>query len=87
METSLANKSLARADVSGVVIPTNINPGTFIQMAADNNNFNEETMDGKNTTYAKTLASYQCRQYGPMPAWVVHADHSEKSDRWMPLGI
>ena len=78
VETSLANESLARADISGVIIPTNINPGTFIQMAADNNDINEETIDGKNTTHATTLAIYQRKQYGPMPAQVVHADHSNK---------
>ena len=77
VETSLANENLARADVSGVLIPTNINPGTFIQMAADND-INEETIDGKNTTHATTLAIYQRKQYGPMPARVVHADHSNK---------
>lgn len=58
VETSLANESLARADISGVIIRTNINPGTFIQMAADNNDINEETIDGKNTTQATTLAIY-----------------------------
>lgn len=47
METSFANESLAKADVSGVIIPTNINPGAFIQMAADNNDISEETIDGK----------------------------------------
>ena len=42
METSLGNESLARADYSGVLIPNNKNPGAFIQMAADNNDINEE---------------------------------------------
>ena len=65
LETSLANESLARADCSGVLIPTNINPDVFIQMAADNNDINEETIDGKNTTHATTRAIYQRQQYGP----------------------
>ena len=78
VETSLANESLARSDYSGVLIPTNINPGAFIQMAADNNDINEETIDGKNTTHATTLAIYQRQQYGPMPARVVRANHSKR---------
>lgn len=78
VENSLANESLAKADVSGVIIPTNINPGTFIQMAADNNDINEETIDGKNTTHATTLAIYQRKQYGPMPERLVHGDPSKK---------
>ena len=78
VETSLANESLAKADVSGVIIPTNINPGAFIQMAADNNDINEETTDGKNTTHATTLAIYQRKQYGPMPERLVDGEHSTK---------
>ena len=50
VETSLVNENLARADLTGVLIPTNISPGAFIQMAADNNDINEETIDGKNNT-------------------------------------
>ncbi|CAB4003576.1 Hypothetical predicted protein [Paramuricea clavata] len=78
VETSLANESLARSKTSGVIIPTNINPGVFIQMAADNNDINEETLDGKKTTHATAMAIYQRKQYGPKPARVVHADHSKK---------
>lgn len=57
METSLTNESLATADVSAVIIPTNINPGAFIQMAADNKDINKETINGKNMTRATTSAS------------------------------
>ena len=78
VETSLANESLAKADVSGVIIPTNINPGAFIQMAADNNNINEETTDSKNTTHTTTLAIYKRKQYGPTLERLVHGDHSKK---------
>ena len=56
VETSLANESLAKADVSGVIIPTNINPGAFIHMAADNNGINEETIDGKNPRHIPAQA-------------------------------
>lgn len=65
VETSLANESLARADVSGVIIPTNISPGAFIQMAADNNDINEESIDGKNTTHATTLAIWPTQTVWP----------------------
>lgn len=81
VETSLANESLARADIAGVVIPTNISPGVFIQMAADNDDINEETLDGKNSTHATTLALYKRKQYGPMPQRIVHASHSRKKQR------
>lgn len=57
VETSLTNESLATADVSAVIIPTNINPGAFIQMAADNKDINKETINGKNMTRATTSAS------------------------------
>ena len=75
VETSLANESIARAHASGVMIPTNIRPAAFTQLAADNNDVNEETIDGKNTTHATTL---QQKQYGPLPERIVLADHSKK---------
>lgn len=90
VETSLANESLAQADAKGVIIPTNINPGGFIQIAADNNDINEETLDGKNTTHATTLALYQRKQYGPMPARVLQASHTNRKrslDSTRPLVI
>ena len=46
---------------TGVVIPSNITDGPFVQFAADNNDFNEETLDGKQTTHATTLVVYQRR--------------------------
>lgn len=56
----------------------NIFPGSFIQFAADNNDINEETLDGKNTTHATTLVVYQKKPFGPMPPPEVHADHADK---------
>lgn len=50
-------------------------------MAADNNNINEETTDGKNTAHATTLAIYQRKRYGPMPERLVHGDN------WIPSDI
>jgi hypothetical protein len=37
IETSLANEVLAMVDDAGVIIPSNIYPGSFVQLAADNN--------------------------------------------------
>lgn len=78
VETCLANESFAKADVSAVIIPTNINPCAFIQMAADNEDINEETINSKNMTRATTFAVYPRKQYGPMPECLVHSDYSKK---------
>ena len=59
----------------GVVIPSNISPGVFVQFAADNNDLNEETLDGKQTTHATTIVAYQREQFGPNSAQKVFADH------------
>ena len=42
-----------------VILPSNIFPGSFVQAAADNNDFQEETIDGKMTTHATSLVLYQ----------------------------
>ena len=64
MDTSLARKLLAKAVLyGGVVMPTNITSGYFVQAAADNNDINEETIDGKTTTHATTLVLYQKGQF------------------------
>lgn len=76
MDTSLANEILAKSDETGVIIPSNIHPGVFVQMAAHNNDINEETIDGKNTTHATTLV-YQRKQNGPIPPRQIHANHSQ----------
>lgn len=78
VDTSLANEVLAKSDETGVVIPSNIHPGVFVQMAADNNDINEETIDGKHTTHATTLVVYQRKQFGPIPPRQIHANHSQK---------
>ena len=38
---------------------------TFVQAAADNNDINEETLDGKHTTHSTTVVLYQKGQFGP----------------------
>ena len=52
VDTSIALEVLAHAEEHGTVIPSNISPGPVVQIAADNNDFTEETLDGKNTTHA-----------------------------------
>ena len=42
-----------------VILPSNIFPGSFVQAAADNNDFQQETIDGKMTTHATSLVLYQ----------------------------
>ena len=59
MDTSIANEIIAKSSQRGVVIPSNITPGPFIQIAADNNDLNEETLDGKGTAHATTMVLFQ----------------------------
>jgi hypothetical protein len=76
IDTSLAHEILARSEVHGVVVPSNISPGVFVQVAGDNNDINEETLDGKSTTHATTLVLYQKGQFGPAAQRTLYADHS-----------
>ncbi|CAB4021897.1 Hypothetical predicted protein [Paramuricea clavata] len=78
VDTALARESMAKSERDGTVIPSNITPDTFIQFAADNNDINEETLDGKDTTHATTLVVYQQKPFGPMPRKEVLADHTKK---------
>eukprot|EP00058_Branchiostoma_floridae_P009808 XP_002595296.1 hypothetical protein BRAFLDRAFT_128105 [Branchiostoma floridae] len=78
VDTSLATECIAKADIYGVVVPSNIKPGTFVQAAADNNDLSEETLDGKNTTHATTLVLFQRGTYGPAPRSQTLGDHSVK---------
>lgn len=50
----------------------------FVHMAADNDDFCEETLDGKNTTHATTIVVFQRKQYGPFPERQICGDHSQK---------
>ena len=78
VDTGLAKEILAKSQDCGTVIPSNISPGAFIQFAADNNDLNEETLDGKRMTHAMTLVVYQKKPFAPMPPPKVHADHVGK---------
>ena len=64
VNTSIAEVVLAKAEEFGTVIPTVIKAGSFVQIGA-NNDLNEETLDGKNTTHATTMVIYQKRTFGP----------------------
>ena len=61
MDTSIANEIIAKSDISGVVLPSNISTGVFVQVAGDNNDINEDTLD------ATTLVLFQRGQFGPAP--------------------
>ena len=76
--TAWAREMEARSQQTGVVIPSNIIPGPFVQFAADNNDFNEETLDGKQTTHSTTLVVYQRQPFGPKPPPKIHADHTSR---------
>ena len=78
VDTSIALEVLAHAEEHGTVIPSNISPGPLVQIAADNNDFTEETLDGKNTTHATTMVVYQRKAFGPAPPPKVLADHATR---------
>ena len=78
MDTCLAHEIITKSEVFGVLVPNNIVPGQFVQAAADNNDINEETLDGKSTTHATTLVLYQQGQFGPLPQATTYADHSKR---------
>ena len=84
-DTSIAAEVLAKADEYGTVVPSNIAPGPFLQLAADNTDINEETLDGKNTTRATSMVVFQRRPYGPEPPPVQLANHNDRK-RSLPAG-
>ena len=65
VDTSLEIEVTAMVEQFGTVVPSNISPGPFVQFVDDNNDLKEETLDGKNTTHAKTMVVYQRKQFGP----------------------
>ena len=63
MDTSITNAIIARSDIFGVVLPSNISTGVFVQVAGDKN---EDTLlGGMRTTQATTLILFQRVQFGP----------------------
>ena len=63
VDTGIANEIIAKSSQQRVVTPSNIAPGPFIQVAGDNNDINEETLDGNGTTHATTMVLFQRKQY------------------------
>lgn len=47
VDTSIATEVLAKAHEYGTVVTSNIYPGSFAHLAANNNDINEETLDVK----------------------------------------
>lgn len=63
IDTNLAKQILDDASKVGMVVPPNLRHrntgGGLLQAAADNIDFSEETIDGKNTTHATSAVIYQ----------------------------
>ena len=77
-DTSIAVEVLAEVQEYRTVVPTNIVPGLFLQLAADNTDINEETLGGKNTTHATSMVVFQRRPFGPEPPPIQLATHSDR---------
>ena len=47
-------------------------------MGSDNDDFNEESIDGKNITHVTTMVVYQRKPFSPEPKPTVKGDHSQR---------
>ena len=83
IDTSMANEILANTQ-DGVTVPSNITPGTFVQLGADNNDINEETLNGKSTTHSTTMVVYQRCSFGPIPPRTTKMDHRVRKRSMQP---
>ena len=63
MDTSIANAIIAKSDIVGVVLPSNISTGVFVQVAGYKND--DTLLGGMRTTQATTLTLFQRGQFGP----------------------
>ncbi|KAK3729921.1 hypothetical protein QZH41_018079 [Actinostola sp. cb2023] len=62
VDTSLASEVLAKSEEYGTVLPSNISLGSFVQIAADNNDFNEETLDVKDhSNVSENVKELECQ--------------------------
>ena len=53
VDTSIVREMIAQSNNHlGVITPSNISPGAFVQTAADNNDINEVTLYSKHTTHS-----------------------------------
>jgi hypothetical protein len=81
-ETGVAEGELLEAREQGVVIPGNIKGGFgFIQAAADNDDFMEDTIDGKRTTHATTMVLYQNQSASPVCVRLVRRTRQKRLKR------
>eukprot|EP00794_Sanderia_malayensis_P004273 gene4273-4841_t len=63
VDTSLAQEVLPKVETFETVTPSNISPGSFVQLAADNNDLNEETIDECNVDEDTMLSKVEdCRR-------------------------
>ena len=76
-QTSLAIEQVAKQELV-LNVPPDVTPGIFCQMAADNNDINEHTLDGQTTTHATTMVVFQKGVFGPIPKQRVLATHNKK---------
>ena len=81
IDSSLAVEILTKSEQNQVVVPCNISRNVFIQAAADNNDIDEETLDGKNTTHATTLAVFQRKSFSPEPQLKVVGNPVTQSEK------
>ena len=81
VDTSIAREMIVQSNNHlGVITPSNISPGAFVQSAADNNDTTEEALDGKHTTHLTTVVLYQKWQFGPKQKRILCGDHSKKTE-------
>ena len=77
-DTSIAVEVLAEVQEYRTVVPTNIVPGPFLQLAADNTDINEETLDSKSATHVTCMVVFQRQPFGPEPPPIQLANHSDR---------
>ena len=63
IESEIASKEIYRTQ-EGVLIPENIQPQTFTSLCWDNNDINEQTLSGSDTTH--------CTKWYPGPTTYSH---------------
>ena len=67
VDTSIATEVLAKVQEYGTEVTSNICPGSFGDLAADNNDINEETLDAKIQHTQGQWWFIRKKQFGPQP--------------------
>ena len=79
MDTSIANAIIAKSDIFGVVLPSNISTGVFVQVAGDKNDKNDDTLlGGMRTSQATTLTLFSERSVRSSSKLQVQADQTKR---------